>query len=527
MNTFFRIFLIVILLILTVGFTFDVSDIRLEELNYLLGKVDASQDVSNTLGIIGKYELIKKRMEGGEQNINNYQLEAKIAALMSGEQLSSDKNIWKKQVYRVPVKFVLNVIRLTLGKPIINPKEEDKIYHILEIGYFWERNRKYNEANKVYNQVLSMQALPPDIQAAVLVHKAFCHSMLSEYDISKAVYEKVINLYPNTEAGTLSWKLLAFIESMEGERTKLEGESLSDFDKAKQFYLLMNYRNSIKYYSIFLSGKQPEEMLIEARYYKGRAHEELGETEEAIAEYSRVIRDDKSRQWAKEANRRMLMLGEFYEQRKQIAEEAKKQLAAYQDMAFMNKVQEYAKIVSDNSSLRKELYGNKQTAEAKRNPADDSLLNFINKIGDLDLTGEKAAQLENAEIDRLNKELLAQGKVAEAGEIRRKLALSENPFRRPTFLKKVIDENSNQLQYIYNRKLRSGIKLSGRILVKMRIKPDGSISDATVVSSNMGDAGFEKDILSAVKTYQFKPVGDSLGDFTVTYPFDFSEESSQ
>ncbi|MDD5675726.1 MAG: tetratricopeptide repeat protein, partial [Chitinivibrionales bacterium] len=371
MGTYFRMFLIVVFLVLTVGFTIDLSDVRMEEMNYLLGKVDASQDVSNTLGILGKYELIKKRMEGGEQNITNYQLEAKIAALVSGEQVAGEKNVWKKQVYRVPVKFLLNAIRLALGKSIINPTEEDKIYHVLEIGYFWERNRKYTEANKVYNQVLSAPGLLPDMRAAVMVHKAFCHSMLSEYDISKALYEKVINLFPNTEAGQLSWKLLDFIESIERERAKVESEGMPDFDKAKQYYLLMNYRNSIKYYSIFLSQKQPDTLTNEARYFKGRSHEELGESDEAIAEYTRVIRDDKSRQWAKEANRRMLMLGEFYEQRKQIAEEAKKQLAAYQDMAFVNKVAAYATIVSNNSSLRSELYSGKQTGEPKRNATDD------------------------------------------------------------------------------------------------------------------------------------------------------------
>ena len=114
--------------------------------------------------------------------------------------------------------------------------------------------------------------------------------------------------------GILSWKLLDFIQSME-KRVELERKSRSDFEKAKQFYLLMDYRNSVKYYSVFLQENAASPRKYEALFYKGRSHEELGEGEEAIMTYQRIIRDDKTRQWAKQANRRMLMIGEFYDQK--------------------------------------------------------------------------------------------------------------------------------------------------------------------------------------------------------------------
>ena len=34
--------------------------------------------------------------------------------------------------------MVLNTIRILLGKKIINPKEDDKIFKVIEIGYFWK-----------------------------------------------------------------------------------------------------------------------------------------------------------------------------------------------------------------------------------------------------------------------------------------------------------------------------------------------------------------------------------------------------
>jgi len=528
MKTFLRIFLIVLLLVLTALFNVGLIDLRIDEMSYLLGKIASGQDVSNSLGIIGKYELIKRRMQYGEQSNSGYELEAKVQALTSGEKMTEKPGSWQKTAYRIPVSFTLNVIRLLLGKEIINLKEEDKILNVLEIGYFWERNRKYSEAIKVYDQVLSQSNVSAEIKAAVMIHKAFCHSMLSEYEISKRMYERVISVYPNTEAGVLAWKLLDFIASMEKQRAGLEMEKLSFFDKAHQFYLLMDYRNSIKYFSIFLQGKEPDSLVWEATFYKGRSHEELGESEEAMVEYQKIIRGDKTRTWAKQANRRMLMMGEFYEQKKQISDEARRQLAVYQDQGFVNKVEQYASMVSE-SSLRKELMADQKKSAAggarTRSPVDDSLLNMINKIGSLDLTGEKEAAKRD-EMEKLRNDLIAQGALSagDLKELERRKALEDNPFRRPTELKSIIDENSSQLKYLYNRKLRQGIKLSGKMVVELAIRPDGGIRSAKIVRSNVGDRSFEDDVIKQIRNWKFKSISDSLGDLTVNYPFEFFEE---
>ena len=524
MKTILRILLFFFLLAVTVYFNVGLIDIRMGEMSYLIGKIAAQQDVPMSLGIVAKYELIKHRMLYGEQNADNYELEAKMQALTSGDQFEKRENLWGMHVYKTPVRLVVNAIRLLLGKPIVSMADEDKIFNILEIGYFWERNRKYQDAIDVYNQVLDKQTVQPDIQSAVLIHKAFCHSMLSEYESSKNIYERVISLYPNTDAGILSWKLLDFIQSMEKQRTVLEKKSGSDFEKAKQFYLLMDYRNSVKFYSIFLQENQSSPQKYEALFYKGRSHEELGEGDEAIMTYQHIIRDDKTRQWAKQANRRMLMIGEFYDQKKQITDEAKKQLAAYQDQNFINNIQQFAGMVSENS-LRKELMKDNNKKEEKTKGGDDSLLNIINMIGSLDLTGEKEAK-KREEIEKIRSELIAQGKLsqAEVKELERRKSLEDNPFRRPSAIKAIIDDNASQLRYIYNRRLREGVKLSGKMVVEIGIKPDGLIRNAKIVKSTIGDKNFEDAVVNQIGRWKFKPVTDSLGDMVVNYPIEFTEE---
>jgi TonB family protein len=523
MNTFFRAFLVVLFLGITVLYNFGLIDIRFDEMRYLLGTIASQEEASNTLGILAKYELIKRRMVEGEDNISNFELEARIQALTSGDQTKKNASQGRYRVYLVPIRYVVNGVRLLLGKKIINPKEDDKILSILEIGYFWERNRKFHEALKIYEDVLKTGGVEPGIKAAVMVHKAFCVSMLGNYKEASLIYEQVISLYPNTEGGVLSWKLLDFIQSMERSRASLEKQQMSELEKARQFYLVMDFRNAIKNYSLFLGRGGVVVGVPEARYFKGRCHEELGETEEAVTEYREIMRIDKTNEWAKKSNRRMLMIGSFYEQQKSITDEAKRQLDAYQDQKFFDNVQQYAQLVSQ-SSLRSELM--KDSKQAGEQPIRDSLLNAILNIGDLDLSGEKNAAEQQKKLDSIRTVLVEKGTIgrAEMKALERWQAVTQNPYRRPSVLKAAIDGYSNELKYIYNKRLRSGVKLSGKMLVEIKIKPNGAVGNAAIVQSNMGDRTFEMSVTERILSWKFQAVPDAVGDLDIKFPFEFYEE---
>jgi TonB family protein len=523
MNTFLKVILFVLFLGVTVLYNFGLIDIRFEEIRYLLGKIDSQEEASNTFGILAKYELIKRRMIEGEDNISNFELEARIQALTSDDQSSAKKRTFNYRIYLIPMRYVVNGVRLMLGKKIINPKEDDRIYHVLEIGYFWERNRKYHEALKIYEDVLKTGGVDPAIKAAVMIHKAFCVSMLGNYKESKLIYEQVINLYPNTEGGILAWKLLDFIQSMERSRESLEKQNLTELEKARQFYLVMDFRNAIKNYSLFLGKSGSSVRAAEARYYKGRCHEELGESEEAVTEYRTIIKTDNTKEWAKKANRRLLMIGSFYEQKKNIADEAKRQLEAYQDQKFFDNVQQYAQLVSQ-SSLRSELM--KETKQSDVQPIRDSLLNAILNIGELDLTGEKSAAAQQKKLDSIRTALIEKGAIgkAEMKALERWQTVTQNPYRRPGLLKTAIDGYSSELKYIYNKRLRTGVKLSGKMLIEIKIKPSGIVGNARIVRSDLGDQVFEKSVIDRILAWKFQTVPDSVGDLDINYPFEFHEE---
>jgi TonB family protein len=510
------------MLVLTAIFNVGLVEIRIQEIDYLLGKVAADHEASNALGIVAKYELIKRRLEHGEDDVKNYEFEAKMQALTSGDVFTHEKPGTMHKLYLVPVRAAVNGIRLALGKEIINPQEENKIFHVLEIGYFWERTRKYLDAIKIYEQVLEAQGLTPEVRSAVLLHMGFCHSMTSDYASAKQIYERVINQYPNTDGGMLAWKLLEFIDAMEHKREKVKTTRLGDFDLAKQYYLLMDYRNAIKYFGRFLHKNESSPRVAEARFYKGRAHEELGEVQEAIDEYRRVLRMDKSKRWAREANRRVLMLGEFYQHENQMAEEARRQLSAYQDQSFAGNVERFADMVSDES-LKAELMSEKKEEKEEIQVAPDAqIMALLNSIGDL--SGMKEAErLSKMEAQR--QEWVEQGlSNDEIQERHRIVSLISNPARHPSALGRIIRENSSELEYIYNKRLRSGVTLSGKMIVEIRIRADGTVASAKSLQSNLGDEEFENALLKRIGDWKFRPVPESLGVYTLTYPFEFHQE---
>jgi TonB family protein len=177
------------------------------------------------------------------------------------------------------------------------------------------------------------------------------------------------------------------------------------------------------------------------------------------------------------------------------------------------------------SSIRDELIQS-NTGKLTKRSGDKDVMGLIDSIGELDFTGEKDRKKKEREMEKFRQKLIAQG-VKSKEELRmleRKKVLTTHVYRRPSYLKKTIDGNTKQLQYIYNRRLRRGVQLSGKMLVEININPSGRIDRTSVINSNMGDTEFEKMILSKIKTWKFHSVPDSLGSLKIRYPFEFYEE---
>ncbi|GAB2876347.1 AgmX/PglI C-terminal domain-containing protein [Microbulbifer echini] len=110
-----------------------------------------------------------------------------------------------------------------------------------------------------------------------------------------------------------------------------------------------------------------------------------------------------------------------------------------------------------------------------------------------------------------------------AGEDR-PLSDGVGPSRTDEEIQIVFDRYKSALYRIYNRELRNNPALQGKMVLKITIEPDGSVSLAQVESSDMDSPALNAKIVARVKRFNF---GEKAGVPTITilYPIDFLPQS--
>src|SRR5690606_953094 len=73
----------------------------------------------------------------------------------------------------------------------------------------------------------------------------------------------------------------------------------------------------------------------------------------------------------------------------------------------------------------------------------------------------------------------------------------------PEVIKKVIDENKNQIRYCYEVELQRNQNLEGRVAMKWVIAATGSVATVQVKESSIKNANVERCIAAKIKTWRF------------------------
>ncbi len=86
-------------------------------------------------------------------------------------------------------------------------------------------------------------------------------------------------------------------------------------------------------------------------------------------------------------------------------------------------------------------------------------------------------------------------------------------------IRRLMDQNKGAIFAIYNRALRQDPTLEGKYVFELLIEPDGTISEAKLLSSELGDAALDRKILSRVRLIRFP--AENVIKTRVNYSFDF------
>jgi len=106
------------------------------------------------------------------------------------------------------------------------------------------------------------------------------------------------------------------------------------------------------------------------------------------------------------------------------------------------------------------------------------------------------------------------------GADERPLSDGPGPSRTDEEIQIVFDRYKSALYRIYNRELRKNPTLRGKMVLRITIQPDGSVSMVKVMSSEMDSAELDKNIVDRVKKFNFG-AKEGVPAITIDYPIDF------
>lgn len=83
----------------------------------------------------------------------------------------------------------------------------------------------------------------------------------------------------------------------------------------------------------------------------------------------------------------------------------------------------------------------------------------------------------------------------------------------------VFDRNKGALYALYTRALRANPALQGKVVLRLTIQPNGTVSSVEIVSSELRDPDLEAKLVSRVKLFKFQD--KDVAPVTTTKPLDF------
>jgi len=93
------------------------------------------------------------------------------------------------------------------------------------------------------------------------------------------------------------------------------------------------------------------------------------------------------------------------------------------------------------------------------------------------------------------------------------------PSRSREEIELVFEKNKGAIFALYNRALRQDPGLQGKLVLKLTILANGTVTECEVVSSELGDPGLERKLVQRVKMFRFQD--KDVATVTTTKPIDF------
>lgn len=248
---------------------------------------------------------------------------------------SRNSSAWSAMEVRNVIDFVsiqfVNGLRILTQKAPLANLDEVRSLELLEQAFQLERIREYRDALGIY-ELLEVQVSDVRLQGIIRLHRGFCQALLGEVDLARASYERVIEAHRDNDLGVTATLLLRHLETILQERVALLRSDIDQVTKARKMAALLQCKDVLA--SFDPDAVQNMEARSEVLMLRARCEEELGNKDSALKQYVQVIRTAGETEVARDANRRVFLLGSQSAQGERIREAAMRVNRRLQDPSF-------------------------------------------------------------------------------------------------------------------------------------------------------------------------------------------------
>jgi tetratricopeptide (TPR) repeat protein len=499
-----------------VTFNFYIVDIRMAEMDYTLNMISQGEGVNRSLGMLARIEFARSAMmsEGGDSR-EDYIRETKLYTILSSEFFKPSFREYSKYNPFVPVaRSMVNTIRFIIGKATIDfnkRKLEDKN---LELAFFHERNKRYSNAIKMYENILKVKASSSKKRHYILIHLGYCNAMIGHIDRAVKCCETVINETPqNNEITSVAWKLLDFLNYLKRENAAAKKTRKDPMEYGIRLYKLMNYKTAAAQFAYVVRKEKRKprtdaKVVCKALFYLARCHEELGLQAKSKKAYLEIIENYPNSREAMDANRRLFIMAEFYEQDTLIARKAWDRMKQFKDDEFLQELQNYVGLIEESEIVKDIKERWEQSKKQKLAAKDTELVQNLARLDSEGITSGSSLPLI----------------VTQAPEVTKRMPKNVSS-RKPFFIKRKIDSYTQPLHDHFKENLEEGVDLSGEVTVHFFIKSNGMVTDVSITSSTIRNKSFEKMIISTFYKIQLPKISRKYDPLEINYPLTFHSKN--
>lgn len=294
-----------------------VVHLRIAELRTSLRTAAETPEVLRNLSLLARLALIRERAfaPAAAESTAQYRREAEavLLALRTTER-RFDGQASPLQDFAIPL---LNGINRILGLPRLQSQTIPEDELVLDLAFRNESLREYGQAVALYSLFFDRYTYTADARDFALLHRGFCYAMLNQWEQAIADFSQA-EKSSNEQTAAVAAKFVMFLRDLSARIRKIEAES-DPARRGELYYQAAIYYKALENFALVAEEKRSLQM----RFMMARSLEETGQKEKALSLYRELIARAPASTYARQANRRLYLIGTFWGTDEELAKEAR------------------------------------------------------------------------------------------------------------------------------------------------------------------------------------------------------------